>query len=88
MEFVDELIPLISFITFSENKHISDLFLNLIGSKCLSETGFKEKHKEFGYSLLKDKNKNDINLRVNKILYEEPKELYFNNLKNVKNKIF
>ena len=78
LQLVEELIPLISFILYSENKQTSDFFINLIDSKFLSENELKEKCKEFGYSLLKDEK--ELNLIANKIFYEKPQELCFNNL--------
>ena len=78
LESIDKLLPLISLITYSEDKSICDFYINLINSKKLSNSILNEKVKQLDYKLIT--NKNDIELIAMGEVYKNPEQLCFENI--------
>ena len=83
LESANELVSLISFITYSEKKDICDFFLNMVESKSYTnDVILEEICKKYGYEIEVNKMTNKKQLKAKDILYDDPQELCIENISN------
>ena len=78
LESLDKLLPLISLISYSEDKRICDFYINLVNSEIIPNSILNEKVKKFGYKLFKNDGKSEL-IALGE-LYENPEELCIENI--------
>ena len=78
LKSIEKLLPLISLISYSEEKNICNFYLNIIDSEKVSNSLLKEKAEKYHYELISNNNKLKL-IALNEVYYF-PEELCFENI--------